>query len=410
MNWNDKFSLDAKAIQASEIRELLKILEDPSILSFAGGIPDPALFPMEEVARIRDRLEQNSAINRQSMQYSQTEGYQPLRNWVAKKFSEPNLGLTADNILITNGAQQSLTLLASAFIDAGTPIGVANPTYLGALQVFGTRRPNYISIETDEHGLIVESVKQAFEAGIKLLYTIPDFQNPGGMTIPEDRRVQIIKLAHEFDVIILEDTAYRELYYDIAPPPSFLTLESLYIGANQWHNKGLVIQLGTASKTLMPALRVGWTIAPRVILDKLVLLKQANDLHSSTLNQIITYELSANLLEDHIEKLRSVYGKRRDALVDALHQYLPNCASFNQPKGGMFVWLTLPETLDARVLLEKALSVEKIAFVPGAAFFANGGGENTLRLSFTTCNEEDIRDGMRRLSSLIQQEFLQLAP
>ncbi len=407
MNWKDKFSLDAKAIKASDIRELLKLLDDPSILSFAGGIPDPALFPMNKVAEIRKNLESHPDLNRQSMQYSKTEGYNPLRQWVADKYSSAETEISQENVLITNGAQQSLTLLATALIDAATPIAVANPTYLGALQIFGTRRPNYITVDTDENGIIIKSLKSAFQKGVKLLYTIPDFQNPGGMIIPEDRRKKIIELAHEFDVIILEDTAYRELYYDAPPPPSLLTLEGQFLGEGQWHQAGLVIQIGTASKTLMPALRVGWTIAPLDILEKLVMLKQSNDLHSSTLNQIITHELSSSGLETHIDKLRDVYGRRRDTMVDALRSYMPNCATFSRPAGGMFVWITLAEDMDASELLQKALATEKLAFVPGAAFFANGGGENTFRLSFSTCDDKDIIDGVRRLSTLIQREHLQ---
>ncbi len=238
---------------------------------------------------------------------------------------------------------------------------------------------------------------------------IKTFQNPGGMIILEARRRQIIELIHEFDVIVLEDTAYRALYYDVPPPPSLLELEGQFLGSGSWHSDGLVIQLGTASKTLMPALRVGWTIAPQAILEKLVLLKQASDLHTSTLNQIITHELASSMLDDHVGMLRRVYSKRRDAMVDSLRQHLPNGASFTKPEGGMSVWVTLPEGMNAPDLLEKALASEKLAFVPGAAFFAKGGGENTLRLSFATCSEELITDGMKKLSALIQQEHMAIA-
>jgi len=405
MNWEDKFSADAGNIDASEIRELLKILANPNILSFAGGIPDPELFPMEQVRSFRERMAGRPDSDRQLMQYSQTEGYEPLRVWVAENNSCENTTIKKENILITNGAQQSLTLLATALIDAGTPIAVANPTYLGALQVFSCRRPNYITIETDENGLMIEGVEAAFKQGVKFLYTVPDFQNPGGMTIPLERRKKIIELAHQYDVIILEDTAYRALYYGTPAPASLLEVEGALLGKDQWNEKGLVVQLGTASKTLMPALRVGWTIAPQAVLEKLVLLKQANDLHTSTVNQILTYELAAEILEPHLNVLRDVYGKRRDAMVDALTQYLPNSVNFTAPDGGMFVWLNLPEGMNARNLLEKSLEEENIAFVPGAAFHANGGGDNTMRLSFSTCSPEIIKDGMKRLSDLIRREL-----
>ncbi|MEP3246148.1 MAG: PLP-dependent aminotransferase family protein [Sneathiella sp.] len=406
MSWGDKFSKDAGSIQASEIRELLKILEDPDILSFAGGIPDPELFPMDQVKSIRTDLENRPQFDRQSMQYSQTEGYAPLRAWIADRHSTPETTLVPENTLITNGAQQSLTLLSTIFLEAGTRIAVANPTYLGALQVFGTRRPTYVPVETDEQGMTLESLEEAFKSGVAVLYTIPDFQNPGGMTIPEERRKCMIELAHEYDVIILEDAAYRALYYDGPPPPSLFELEGQFLGTNGWQERGLVIQLGTASKTLMPALRVGWTIAPKAVLEKLVLLKQANDLHTSTNNQIITYELMSEGFEEHKEALRSVYRTRKDAMLEALHQHLPNSARFSSPSGGMFVWVTLPEGMNARHLLEKALTEEKLAFVPGEAFFAGEGGQNTLRLSFSTCSPEVIRDGMKRLSALIQHEHM----
>ena len=404
MTWDDKFSLDAGSINASEIRELLKILADPAILSFAGGIPDPALFPMDKVRQFRERMVDHPNLDRQLMQYSQTEGYEPLRNWVATKTSCKNTTLTKENILITNGAQQSLSLIASALIDAGTPIALADPTYLGALQVFGCRRPKYLTIETDNDGLIIDSVEEAFKQKPKFLYTIPDFQNPGGMTISLERRQKIIELAHQYDVIVLEDTAYRALYYDNAPPASLLEIEGDFLGKEQWDQRGLVVQLGTASKTLMPALRVGWSIAPRALINKLILLKQACDLHTSTVNQILAFELANEIMESHIEKLRDVYGERCKAMIDSLTRYLPNTVNFTPVKGGMFVWLNLPQGMDARKLLEKSLAEEKIAFVPGAAFHANGGGENTLRLSFSTCAPEVIDDGMKRLAGLIRRE------
>ncbi len=273
MIWEDIFSNDAGAIKASEIRELLKILSNPEILSFAGDIPDPTLFPIAETTRITSRLAANGDRYRQAMQCSQTEGYQPLRRWIADRHGARHTDLSPDNVLVTNGAQQSLMLLASALIDAHQPIAVANPTYLGALQVFGTRRPHYLTVETDNDGLILESLEAAFAGGARLLYTIPDFQNPGGISQPADRRRRIIELAHHYDVVILEDVAYRELYYDAPPPPSLFELEGEFLGPGRWRDRGRVIQLGTVSKTLMPGLRVGWTIAPRPLLERLVLLK-----------------------------------------------------------------------------------------------------------------------------------------
>ena len=408
MNWTERFSADAHAIQASEIRELLKVLADPAILSFAGGIPDANLFPLAEINRVRSIIEADPAVDRNSLQYSQTEGYAPLRDWIAASHSTPDIALAQDNVLVTNGAQQSLTLLAAALIDGGAPIAVARPTYLGALQVFETRRARFVMVETDDDGILIDSLEAAFQQGVKLLYTVPDFQNPGGMTIPEDRRRQMIALAHRYGVPILEDIAYRTLYYDAPPPPTLLSLEGAFLGEGVWQTSGLVVQIGTASKSLMPGLRVGWTVAPRDLLDKLVVLKQANDLHTSTFNQMLAYELATTILEAHTDMLRRTYRARRDAMVDTLRTHLPNSAHFSAPKGGMFVWLTLPPGLDGKALLEKALVEEKIAFVPGAAFHADGSGKNTLRLSFSTCPPAVIAEAMERLSNLIKREAQRL--
>jgi 2-aminoadipate transaminase len=404
MIWDKVLSEDSLAIKASEIRELLKVLDDPEILSFAGGIPDPALFPVELIQQIQDRQKHNDELHRQSFQYSSTEGYAPLRQWIADRYTHPGIPLTAENILVTNGAQQSLTLLSAALLDTHSPVAVASPTYLGALQVFEARRPKFVAVKTDDDGLIMADLEQAFRKGVKFLYTIPDFQNPGGMTLPEERRRTMVELAHQYGVPILEDIAYRELYYDNPPPPSLLEIEGQFLEERRWSQEGLVIQIGTASKTMMPALRVGWTIAPPGLMDKLTVLKQANDLCSSAANQMLAFELANNYLPDHIAMLRDVYATRRDAMVQALRQNLPNSVHFSAPAGGMFVWLTLPDGMDARQLLEKALKQEKLAFVPGAAFHAGNGGDNTLRLSFSTCPPDVIKDAMERLAQLIKRE------
>ena len=400
MDWAKSFSLDAAAVRGSEIRELLKVLADPRILSFAGGIPDPALFPVEETNAIQDRLKRDAAAHRNSFQYSQTEGYAPLRAWIAARAGGEEFGLGAGNTLVTNGAQQSLSLLAKALINPGDKLAVANPTYLGALQVFGSRRPEYLTVETDCDGLIPEAVEQAFKAGAKILYTIPDFQNPGGFTLSEERRHQILQLAHDYSVIVLEDTAYSALYFDAPPPPSLFELEC----RGDWpEGDRLVVQLGTFSKTLMPALRVGWTLAPAGLIEKLVILKQADDLHTSTMNQIVGYELASTLLGQHVSGLRHAYGARRDAMMAALDRHMPDSVRYTRPGGGMFVWLELPEEMDGVRLLERALDEEKLAFVPGGAFHADGRGANTIRLCFSTCNAEQIDDGIRRLARLIKE-------
>ncbi len=409
MSWSDRFSEVARDIQSSEIRELLKLLADPEILSFAGGIPDPALFPTADFQRIAGDIAADPDRNRDALQYAPTEGYVPLRQWAMDHAGAPVLELSIDNVLVTNGAQQGLTLLAGALIDKDTPIAVAQPTYLGALQVFATHQPKFVTVATDDDGLQLDALETALQSGVRFLYTIPDFQNPGGFSQSEARRTAIVALAHRYGVPILEDTAYRDLYYDAPPPPSLLQLEARLLaakgGAGEWNKDGLVVQLGTASKTLMPALRIGWVIAPEVLVEKLVVLKQADDLNTSSLNQMLAHDLASQVLDRHVVTLRQTYGERRDVMVETLRRHLPNDAHFSAPKGGMFVWLTLPDGMDAGALLELAVAQEKIAFVPGAAFHANGGGENTLRLSFSTCQPDDIKRGMERLCGLIRKEM-----
>ncbi|RED53940.1 PLP-dependent aminotransferase family protein [Aestuariispira insulae] len=399
MDWAKSFSMDAAAVRGSEIRELLKVLADPQILSFAGGIPDPALFPLEECTAIQSRLQQDEKAFRASFQYSQTEGYTPLRSWIADQAGGEASGIGTANTLVTNGAQQSLSLLAKALINPGDRLSVANPTYLGALQVFGSRRPDYLTVATDQNGLIPEAVEEAFKAGAKILYTIPDFQNPGGFTLSEERRHEILALAHEYSVIVIEDTAYSALYFDAPPPPSLFQLEC----QGDWGAEDrLVVQLGTFSKTLMPALRVGWTLAPVALIEKLVILKQADDLHTSTMNQIVGHELASTILAQHMSGLRHAYGQRRDAMMAALDQWMPDTVRYTRPGGGMFVWLELPEGLSGVELLKRALNEEKLAFVPGGAFHADGSGANTIRLCFSTCSAAQIDDGIRRLAGLIK--------
>ena len=409
MPWSNRFSKVARDIKTSEIRELLKLLADPEILSFAGGIPDPALFPLDAVKRIEAEIAADDARHRAALQYAPTEGYVPLRQWVADRAKAPDFTFEPRDVLITNGAQQGLTLLASALIDEGDAIAVAEPSYLGALQVFKTKGPKFLTVETDADGLRPEALEAVLQQGPRFLYTIPDFQNPGGMTLSAERRQRIVEMAHHHGVPVLEDTAYRALYYDAPPPPTLLEMETNMLAdagrGESWRESGLVVQLGTASKTLAPSLRIGWTLAPQPLIEKLVVLKQADDLNTSSLNQMLAHGLATTILDEHVVTLRRAYGERRDAMVEALHRNLPNDASFTAPEGGMFCWVTLPDGIDTAELLKLSVAEAKIAFVPGAAFHANGGGANTLRMSFSTCSPDDIRMGVEKLCALVRREM-----
>ncbi len=398
MDWSAQLSNEAKTMQASDVSDLLRILEDPSIVSFAGGIPDQALFPIEALQDAQDALRGDPERLRRTLQYSSCEGYAPLRQWIAERQVAEGVEARADNVIITSGAQQSLALLAQALLDSGDRIAVGRPTFMGALQVFSLRQPRYCEVELDDEGLKPAALEEAFRAGARLLYVIPDFQNPSGISLSLERRQAVLRLARQYQALILEDVAYRALYYDTPPPPSLMALD----GAASPLEDGCVVQVGTVSKTLMPALRVGWTIAPTPLIDKLVLLKQAQDLHTSTGNQVIAHTLSTSILDTHSETLRRVYRERRDAMVSALLRHLPNEVEISRPGGGLFVWLTLPEGSDSAALLRRSLAEEKIAFVPGAAFHADGGGANTLRLSFSTNSLEVIEDGIQRLAALLR--------
>jgi hypothetical protein len=391
-------------MKASEIRELLKLLDRPDIISFAGGIPDPALFPADAFRDAYAQILTGDAAG-SSLQYSVSEGYTPLRTWLVGEMAKLGIVCTADNILIVSGSQQGLDYLGKLFLSPNDTALVTWPTYLGALQAFNAYEPVYDQL-TPGSNRTADSYRQtATTAGgrVKFAYLSSDFANPTGETVSRADREKLIALADELDIAIIEDAAYQSLRYDGEPIPPILALELARKGGDI--EKTRTIYCGSFSKTLAPGLRLGFVVGNTTVIHKLVLMKQAADLHSSTINQIAMAHVAARIFDGQVAKIKAVYKARRDAMLAALTKHMPPSVTWTRPEGGMFVWMTLPPKIDATALLAKAIETKKIAFVPGQAFHADGIGANTLRMSFSCANEQKIEQGMSRLGDLLRAEI-----
>lgn len=399
MQWEQVLAPRMARMKASEIRELLKLLDQPDIISFAGGIPDPALFP---VAAFQSALTAALAPGKAetALQYSVSEGYLPLRQWLADHMTGLGVPCDVDNILITSGSQQALDYLGKLMIGAGDTVLVNWPTYMGALGAFNAYEPVYDRLDPRDNRTAGELSARAAEAGgrVKFAYLSVDFANPTGETIARADRDRVLDLAEELDIAVIEDAAYQALRYDGPAVPPILALEIARKGSIE---QCRTIYCGSFSKTLAPGLRVGWVCASSAVIGRLVLLKQAADLHSSTLNQMAIAEVAAASFDTHVATLRDVYRGRRDHMLAALAREMPSGVSWTRPEGGMFVWITLPEGMDGAALLARSLETERVAFVPGRAFFADGSGGNTIRLSFSRADDAAIDEGIKRLGRLI---------
>jgi DNA-binding transcriptional MocR family regulator len=397
IDWDTRFAKRAARMTASEIRELLKLLDQPDIISFAGGIPEPSLFPQAEIAESYQRILSDPSRSVASLQYSVSEGYPPLREWLAEYMASLGVSCGPDNIIITNGSQQALDFLGKLFIDPGDRVLVAKPTYLGALQAFNTYEPAYVHFpdaSPDSAGEGVDLSKPVPKFG----YVMPDFQNPTGVSLDLAERNAILDLAYKLDMPLVEDAAYEKLRYDGEPLPPLMALEAERAGGI---DQGRVIYCGTFSKTVVPALRLGWMVAPATIIRKLVLIKQASDLHCSTLNQMVMHEVASRTMRTNMGNICATYKGRRDAMLAALARYMPAAVTWTRPQGGMFIWVTMPEWLDGATVLRRAIEDARVAFVPGAAFCADGSGRNTFRLSFSLTDVGNIDRGIERLGTLL---------
>ncbi|AZV76598.1 PLP-dependent aminotransferase family protein [Parasedimentitalea marina] len=400
MSLTQSFASRASRMTASEIRELLKLLDKPGLISFAGGIPDPALFPAQEFAAAfaRGLAPEQQA---QSLQYSISEGYLPLREWIAGEMAKIGVPCTVDNILITSGSQQALDYLGKLFLSPGDTALVGWPTYLGALAAFNAYEPRYDQLSVSGNRTAASYVAGAEAEGgrVKLAYLSADFANPTGETLGQQGREALLDMTEELECALIEDAAYQALRYDGEAVPPILATEIARRGSIE---DCRTIYCGSFSKTLSPGLRLGWVVAAKPVISQLVLMKQAADLHTATLNQIAVHDVASRVFDSHVETIRTAYRQRRDVMLDALSAHMPDGVTWTRPEGGMFIWLTLPAGLNGADLLERSIDSVGVAFVPGSAFFADKSGENTIRLSFSCSDEAQINEGIMRLGQVIR--------
>jgi 2-aminoadipate transaminase len=403
--WKSRYAQRTLGIKSSAIRELLKVTQKPEIISFGGGLPAPDVFPVERFEQACQAV--LSDHGPQALQYGTTEGYLPLREMIAHNLSRYGILATADNVLITSGSQQALDLIGKLLINRGDRILLEAPTYLGALQAFNVYGAQYVPVPVDEDGMNTENLDASLRMGPKFMYILPNFQNPAGVTLSEGRRQQLILLADKYGIPIVEDDPYGQLRYEgdhIAP---LVVLDRVNVRRDNGFTLGNVIYLSTFSKTLAPGIRLAWIVAPEDVISKIVQLKQAADLHTSTFNQYVAYEVCHDgFLDQHVKLIRQVYRERRDAMLHALREFFPPEVTWTHPKGGLFLWVTMPEGTDSQALLKHALA-ENVAFVPGDSFYANNGheGGRHMRLNFSHSQPEMIHEGIRRLSVAVKMQL-----
>ncbi len=402
--WDHRYAQRTQRMNSSAIRELLKLTEKPDIISFGGGMPAPEVFPVEEFTSACERVLKD--LGAQALQYGSTDGYLPLREMIARHTARYGIRISSDNILITSGSQQALDLIGKVFINPGDRILVEEPTYLGALQAWNAYGAEYVTIRMDENGMITEELESALRCGVKFIYVLPNFQNPTGVTLSLERRKQLIEIADRYGVPIIEDDPYGQLRYEGENLPSVVSLDNEFRNNGENEYRGNVIYLSTFSKTLAPGLRLAWVVAPTQVIRKLVQAKQGGDLHTSTFNQIVAYEVArGGFLDRHIWLIRRIYSERRNIMLDAMEELFPPGVRWTRPQGGLFLWGMLPEEMNSADVLKVAVE-RKVAFVPGASFYALGGGQNTMRLNFSYSNPEQIKTGIERMAGVLKEMII----
>ena len=401
--WKHRYARRTQNMGSSAIRELLKLTQIPGLISFAGGLPAPDVFPVDRFKEACDIV--LSEVGPLSLQYSTTEGYLPLREMIAKRSERYGININSDNIQITSGSQQALDLLGKILINPGDRVLVEAPTYLGALQAWNAYGPEYVTVPSDEHGMRTDALEGVLRTGPKFIYVLPNFQNPTGVTMPLERRKELVELADRYGVPIIEDDPYGQLRYEGQHLPSVVSLDDRYRNNGDATYHGNVIYLSTFSKIMAPGIRLAWVVAPSEVIIKLVQAKQGADLHTSTFNQMVAYEVARDgFIDKHIRVIRKTYGERRDAMLEAMETHFPAGVHWTHPEGGMFLWVTLPEGFNSADAFPKAVE-QKVAFVPGGPFFPNGGGENTMRLNFSHSSPDLIREGIARLGKVLRDEL-----
>ncbi|MGC9334140.1 MAG: PLP-dependent aminotransferase family protein [Anaerolineae bacterium] len=394
-DWEEALASRTENMKSSVIRELLKFTMLPEVISFAGGLPAPDVFPVRDFQDACEWVLSHDA--EQALQYGPTEGFPPLKDWVIESVRRYELPAGRKNILFTNGSQQALDLIGRVFINRGDKIITEGPTYLGAIQAWNAYGPEYVTVPLDSDGMRMDKLEEALEAnpGAKFIYVLPNFHNPAGTTLPLDRRYRLVELAAKHGAFIIEDDPYGELRYegeDITPICAL--------------HKENTIYLSTFSKTLAPSLRLGWIVAPEAVIAKVVQAKQGADLHTSSLLQYVTYDIcQRGLIRAHVRKMRPIYRERRDTMLAAMEEHFPEGVTWTRPQGGLFLWAQMPESMDAEELLSIAVE-EKVAFVPGHAFYpGSGDGRCCMRLNFSYCVPEIIEEGIRRLGRAMKRQM-----
>lgn len=404
--WTDRYAQRTQHMGGSAIRELLKLTAQPDVISFAGGLPAPEVFPVEAFNEASQRVLREHGST--ALQYSTTEGYPPLRELIAEMMSEDGFNVDPDQILITHGSQQALDLFGKIFINPGDHVAVERPTFLGALQAWKAYQAEYLTVPVDDEGMKVDQLEEVLRHGPKFLYTMPTFHNPAGVTLSPQRREILLELADQYGVPVVEDDPYSKLRYSGEPQSPLVALDGRRYATS---DEGNVLYLGTFSKTLSPGLRLGWALAPKDVVRRMVQAKQGSDLHTSTFSQMVAYEVARDgFIDEHAERIRSVYRERRDAMLSAIAANFPEGVAWTHPEGGLFLWVTLPERIDAAELLETAVETEKIAFVPGHTLDPAEQIRNTMRLNFSYADVELIEDGMERLGRVLNRALAEKAP
>jgi 2-aminoadipate transaminase len=393
-----KYADRTNFMKASEIRELLKLTEDPDIISFGGGMPSPKSFPIKLVGKIVKKVLKEHGP--QALQYGPTEGLTPLREALIKRMEKTrNIKCNLDQIIITTGSQQVLDLVPKILINPGDYIIVENPTYVGALTAFNAYQPNYIPIQIDKDGMKTDELEEKIKANkdkpIKFIYTIPEFQNPTGVSLSLERKKHLLEIAEKYDIPILEDEAYSELKYSGKELPSLKSMDT----------KDLVIYTHTFSKVLSPGFRLGWVVGNEEVIRKIAIAKQGADLCTNMFVQFIAKEyIESSLIDKQIPKIRRMYKRKRNIMLKALKENFPEGSKWTKPHGGMFIWVTLPEKIDTKEMFLDALKA-KVAYVHGAAFCTDGKGQNAMRLNFSNTDDDKIEEGIKRLAKIINERL-----
>jgi 2-aminoadipate transaminase len=395
IGWDARLAKRTQGMKSSVIRELLKVTMKPDVISFAGGLPAPDFFPLREFEEACQYVLQHQG--EEALQYGPTEGYAPLKEYLAEKMSKYGILVELENILITNGSQQGLDLIGKIFIDPDACVICSRPTYLGALQAWDAYQVRYCTVPLDDEGMCIDELPAILDVDHhhRFIYVLPNFHNPAGTTLPLERRKRLVEIARQHDLVIIEDDPYGELRYegeDVTPIFRLAPERTLY--------------LSTFSKTLAPGIRLAWIVAPKPIIAKLVQAKQGADLHTGTFVQMVANDIcQRGFLRQHVKRLCDVYHKRRDAMLDALAEHMPEGISWTRPQGGLFLWASTSDRINTRDFLDKATAA-KVAYVPGFAFYpGESGGFHSMRLNFSYCKEELINEGIYRLGVAMKEEL-----